>query len=143
MELAVRYFHFLAILIMFATVCGQHLLLSKQIDAATLKKAFIIDAIYGISALLVLACGLSLWFILGKPAAFYNGNWIFHIKVTLFVLTGLLSIRPTVFFNKARGSKADIIDVPPSVLHIIRLEILLLAVIPLLAILMARGIGQI
>jgi putative membrane protein len=91
----------------------------------------------------LLTVGLTLWFgNVGKSSAFYSKNWIFHTKITLFALIGILSIHPTVFFiRKRKGSADEVIAIPKSVFWMLRLELLLLAIIPLLAGLMARGVG--
>ncbi len=102
-----------------------------------------IDAVYGIAALTLLGAGLTLWLSnIGKPAEFYSRNWIFHTKISLFLLVGILSIYPTVFFIKQRkGAPEESVNVPKSVFTLLRLELTLLVIIPLLAGLMARGVG--
>lgn len=140
-DLLVRYGHFLGVFILFATLFAEHLLLKPRVDKATLRKLVVIDGIYGASALLVLVMGLLLWLTVGKPSEFYSGNWILHLKVSLFVLVGLLSIVPTVFYIKHRNTGETHIDVPKKLIMIIRLELMLLVIIPLLAVLMAHGIG--
>jgi putative membrane protein len=78
----------------------------------------------------------------GKPSVVYSKNWIFHTKLTLFVFVGLLSIYPTVFFSRNRkGDPEEVVQVPQLVVWVIRSELLLLFIIPLLAGLMAHGIG--
>ena len=141
LELLIRYCHFLGIIALFVTLVGEHLLVTPQMDRTTLKRVGRLDAIYGIAAGIVLAAGLYLWFAGSKGAAFYSANPIFHIKVTLFVVVGLLSIYPTVFFLRSRKLPGEIIAVPRKIIVLIRAQLALLLVIPLLAVLMARGIG--
>lgn len=140
-EILVRYFHILAVLVLFASLVAQHLLINAEVSRATLRRIAIIDGIYGLSALLVLAAGLTLWFGVGKPAAYYNSFGLFHLKVTLFIVIGLLSIYPTVWFRRTLKSAADPVMVPRGLVMIIRLELLLVALLPLLAICVARGVG--
>jgi Predicted membrane protein len=141
-DLFVRYFHFLGIFAMFALLTVQHMLLKGQVAAGGMKKIAIIDAAYGASALVVLLCGLGLWLWVGKPAGFYSHNWVFHTKVTLFVVVGILSIFPTLFILKNR-KKTTTVDVPKYIVMLVRFELLLLCIIPLLAVLMANGVGYI
>lgn len=141
LDLIVRYSHFLAIFVLFSALFAEHLLLKPKVDRATLKKLVILDAIYGASALVVLAMGLILWFGVGKPASFYNTNWILHLKVSLFVLVGLLSIVPTLFFMRQRSQQTEWVSIPKHLIIIVRVELCLLVVIPLLAVFMAHGIG--
>ena len=139
-DYSVRYFHFLAIFAMFALLTCEHLLLKGRLPAQIMQKLAIIDVAYGMSAIVVLLCGLSLWFLVGKPPGFYNHNWILHAKVGLFVLVGLISIIPTIFILKHRKTNTDV-DVPKHIVMCIRIELLLLCIIPLLAVLMANGVG--
>lgn len=139
-DLFVRYFHFLGIFAMFAVLTVQHMQLKGQVAAGGMKKIAVLDAAYGVAALVVLLCGLGLWLWVGKPAGFYSHNWVFHTKITLFVLVGILSIMPTLFILKNRKNPGPV-TVPKSIVMIIRMELLLLCIIPLLAILMANGVG--
>lgn len=139
-EVWVRYFHFLGIIAVGATLVAEHLLLKAELTPKEIRRLARIDAIYGLSALLVLAMGLTLWFVVGKPAVFYNHNGIFHAKVSLFLIVALLSIYPTIFFIKNRSSDQNIL-VPKKIIMLIRIELLILAILPLLAALMAKGIG--
>jgi putative membrane protein len=142
LEIIIKYLHFLSIFTIVAALSGEHLLLKDQLSRKEIRRISILDTIYGISALTLLLAGLSLWLWVGKPAEFYSKNWIFHLKLTLFIIIGLLSIYPTIFFLKQRkGDEEEKVDVPKRVKMMIRLELLLLFIIPLLASLMAKGIG--
>lgn len=77
------------------------------------------------------------------PVEYYSSNWLFHLKVTIFIVMALLWIHPTRFFSKNRRAIEDTITVPKSIVMVIRMELLLLVVLPLLAVLMARGYGVI
>lgn len=143
LEIIVRYIHFVGIILFSATLFAEHLLLTPVIEKKTLSKLLVIDAIYGASAVVILFAGLTLWFGVGKPAAFYNANWIFHTKVTLFILIALLSIYPTTFFMRHRKSTQPYIQVPKSLILLLRAELTLLLILPLLAVLMSRGVGMI
>lgn len=143
MEIFLRYVHFISIFAIVSTLVSEHLLLKKSMTRSELARMARVDAVYGIAALTLLAAGLTLWFGgVGKPTAFYSGNWIFHLKITLFLIVGLLSIYPTVFFLRNRKGKADeVVAVPPKLFWMLRLELILLFIIPLLAGLMAKGVG--
>jgi putative membrane protein len=99
--------------------------------------------VYGIAALTLLCAGLTLWLGgVGKPSEFYSKNWIFHTKITCFLIVGLLSIYPTIFFiRNSKGDPHEAVEIPRSIFVMLRFELLLLFIIPLLAGLMARGIG--
>ncbi|WP_026998734.1 DUF2214 family protein [Eisenibacter elegans] len=142
LEISIKYVHFLCIFAIVGALVGEHLLLKPTLSRQELRRLSRIDAIYGISALLLLAAGFTLWFGVGKPADFYTKNWIFHLKIGLFVLIGLLSIYPTVFFlQQSKGQDEELVSIPPLLVWCVRLELLALAIIPFCASLMARGIG--
>ncbi|HEU5148807.1 MAG TPA: DUF2214 family protein [Chryseosolibacter sp.] len=143
MEIFLRYVHFISIFAIVSTIVSEHLLLKKTMTRRELGRIARVDAVYGIAALTLLAAGFTLWFGgVGKPTDFYSGNWIFHTKITLFLIVGLLSIYPTVFFLRNRkGNPDEIVAVPSKVFLMLRLELVLLFIIPLLAGLMAKGIG--
>lgn len=143
LELFLRYLHFISIFAIVGTLVSEHLLLKPVLKRSEILRLSRIDGIYGLAALTLLTVGLTLWFGgIGKPASFYTQNWIFHLKLTCFASIGLLSIYPTVFFLKNRkGNLSEDIVIPKTIFWCIRLELLLLVIIPLLAGLMARGVG--
>ena len=142
-EILLRYVHFVSIFVIVSTLVAEHLLLKRELTRGELSRIARIDAIYGLAALTLLAAGLTLWFSgVGKPSIYYTKNWIFHTKLTFFATVGLLSIYPTIFFIRNRkGNQTEIVAVPKAVFWMLRFELLLLFIIPLLAGLMARGIG--
>jgi putative membrane protein len=142
-EILLRYIHFISIFAIVGVLVSEHLLLKKEMTRSEISRLAKIDAVYGMAAVTLLIAGLTLWLgSYGKPAVYYTRNWIFHIKLTLFLTIGLLSIYPTVFFIKQRKGKPDeTIKIPASVFWMLRLELLLLVIIPFLAGLMSKGIG--
>ncbi|PCK32847.1 DUF2214 family protein [Pseudoalteromonas piscicida] len=140
-EIVVRYIHFIGILFLASTLAIENVLLSKSMSNQGIKRLAVIDGLYGVSALVTLGAGLTLWLVVGKPSEFYTKNPIFHAKVGLFLLVGLLSIIPTVFLLKHRNTTAANLSVPQRIIVIKRVEMLLLLVLPLLATLIARGYG--
>lgn len=138
-EIFVRYIHFLSIMALSASLVAEHMALSKEVTDQQLKKAVKINAFYGVCMLLIFITGLLLWFSVGKSAEYYNSNWLFHTKLTIFIWLALLSIHPTVFLLKNKNTTQKIIKIPKSVLVLVRFELVLLGVIPLLAVLIANG----
>jgi len=143
LEIFLRYIHFLCIFAIVGSLVSEHAMLKKSMTRRDIGRLATIDAVYGIAAAILVVAGLTLWLgSIGKPAVFYTKNWIFHTKLTLFILIGLSSIIPTVFFLKNRkGNLDEIVAVPGRVFMMLRLELLLLAILPLLAGLMAHGVG--
>ncbi|MBX2844404.1 MAG: DUF2214 family protein [Flammeovirgaceae bacterium] len=140
----IKYLHFIAIFGVVGSLITEQFMIDEKLTKKEIKRLSFVDAVYGISAILVLVAGFTLWFGVGKPAEFYTKNWIFHTKVTLFIFVGILSIYPTIFFLKKRNGDdiLTIIHIPKVILWSIRIELLIVFVIPLLAILMALGIGR-
>jgi putative membrane protein len=143
LELALRYLHFISIFGIVGTLVSEHLLLKPIVKRSEILRLSRIDAVYGLAALTLLAAGFTLWLGgIGKPTSFYSQNWIFHLKLTCFIVIGLLSIYPTVFFIKKRkGEPTDEVVIPKGIFWCIRIELTLLFIIPLLAGLMSRGVG--
>lgn len=143
------YLHYLSIFVLFALLSVEHVQFKLPLDLRRARSLIITDIAYGISAGVVLFTGLArvLWY--GKGLDYYLGNSLFHAKVGLFILVGLISVAPTfVFLNWRNSLKAgEVPQVSPRqarlVIMVIRLELLLLLTIPLLAVLMARGYGVI
>jgi len=139
-DIIFRYLHFLGIIVFSAALFSEHLLLKREMNSSEIKKVAVLDLIYGVSALLVMAVGFVLWFWVGKPAKFYSQNPIFMVKITLFFVIAFLSIYPSVFFFKHRKTENNV-TVPKIIFMLLRFEMILLLLIPLLAVYMAKGIG--
>ncbi len=139
-----RYLHFIAVFAVVGAIVAEQFMVSKSMTRGQIKKIAIVDGIYGLGAILALIGGVILWFWVGKPAEFYTKNWLFHTKLTLFVVLGLLSAYPTIFFLKHRkGNDLNTeIRVPSIVFFCLRLELILLFIIPIVATLMSLGIGS-
>lgn len=142
-EIILRYIHFISVFAIVASIVGEHLLLKESMTRREIRRIAVLDSVYGVAVITLLGAGLTLWLsTIGKPAEFYSKNWIFHLKLTLFVLIGLLSIIPTVFFAKNRkGDLEEVVEIPNRIKWAIRLELLILFVMPITATLMAKGIG--
>ena len=144
LEIILGYLHFTSIVVIVSTLVVEHLLLQKEMPRSSVARLAKVDALYGLAALTLLGAGLTLWFSgVGKPTEFYSQNWIFHTKITLFGLVGLLSIYPTIFFLKNRkGNPEEMVSIPKIIFWMLRFELLLLFIIPLLGGLMAKGVGH-
>jgi putative membrane protein len=147
MMIAIPYLHYIGIMVLMGSLIAEHLLLKPKMNKEQISTLAGIDLIYGLSALLVLATGLLRWFVYGKGTAYYLSNHFFHAKLTLFVILGALSIIPTIKFLKWRkqvnnGQEPDLNDrIAKKLLMIIRLELLILVIIPLLAVMIFMGVG--
>ena len=110
-------------------------------DAAGIFKVYLIT---GVAILITLSAGLALWLYVGKPAAFFSGNPIFHVKIGLFIVLLSVLAYPARYFSTITSGPevaSQPISIPPSVQRLQKTAVPLLLVMPLLAYLMARGIG--
>ena len=142
-EILLRYLHFICIFGIVSSLVAEHILLKTSLKRKEIGRIAKIDGIYGFAVLVLLAAGMTLWLGgYGKPMEFYTQNALFQTKLAMFLLIGLLSIYPTVFFFKKRkGDPTELVEIPKSIFWSIRLELLLVFTIPLLAGLMAKGIS--
>ena len=142
LELGLRGLHFLGLLLMFGALLAEFALLRPQLSRAEIGRIARFDALYGLSAILVVGAGLSLWLGVGKPSEFYSQNPLFLIKISLAGLAGLISLYPTVWFLQRRKGQADeLLPIPNSIRYAIYAQIGIYLGLPFLASLMARGIG--
>lgn len=145
--LALAWLHYLAMMFLAAALIAEHLMFLPRPDRAMARKIVVVDLIYGISLLVALLTGLGRMFHGGKGALFYMQNPAYHTKFTLFVVMALVWIYPAVkFFGWRRALRAG--DTPlmnegesRRVFMAIRIQLLIIVLLPLLAAMMARGIG--
>jgi len=140
-EILVRYLHFFGIISLTAGLVVEQFLISNEVSVNTMNKITVADAICGMGALLIIISGMLLWFVVGKPAEFYSGNWVFYTKLTIFLTIIILASYPALFFIRARNSQLSVINVPQLVITLIRIEAVLLFTVPLFAVFMAKGYG--
>jgi putative membrane protein len=140
----VAWIHYATIMLMIASLLGEHLLLKREMTAAEARTVQRLDIVYGGSATLVLVTGIMRMF-LEKGAAYYNHHIAFHILFGIFVLAALLSIYPTRIFlrwrsdtNAGRGQQLAH-DQFGKLQMILRVEMTLLLLAPFFATWMAHG----
>ncbi|MFT7196992.1 MAG: putative membrane protein [Marinoscillum sp.] len=138
----VKYLHFVGIFMVVAALFTEMILVRREMTLSKLNLLSKVDGLYGMGAMISVGAGLVMWFAIGKPSDFYSSNFLFLTKVGLFTLVGIASIWPTVYFLKFRKSKGeDLTEVPFYLIWIIRFEVALLLILPLLAVTMANGIS--
>lgn len=147
LDAGLAYAHFLAIFALAYALLAEWFELRRGAAVLDVTRLAQLDLAFMIAAIAVLASGAARWWYGAKTAAFYTSNPVFHAKIGLFVLVGLLSIWPTIAFMRWRRRRiADpAYAVPAAEWRRARLLLIAelhgLAIIPLLAVLMARGIG--
>lgn len=137
----VKYLHMIGIMVLLASLVSEHFLIKSRMTPAEMGKVARMDIVYGISAIIVLLTGMALWFHVGKGADFFSPNLLLHAKVGIFALAALISIYPTVFFIKQRRSVEPSMVIPKAIVMCVRIELLLLLLVPLFAVLVVQGYG--
>ena len=141
------YAHFIAIMLISSFLGAELLLLRTELKAKTVEVLAKADMGYFLSAGLALLAGALHLGLSPKGLMFYAGNPIMWAKVGLFFGIALLSLIPTRRFvdwrHKVRMDRG--FQVPAneasSMRRIVFIELHLLALLPLLAVMMSRGIG--
>ena len=120
----------------------------KNMSLAEIRRIQRTDLVYGISAGLLLLVGLLRVFFFEKGPNFYMNNPFFWVKMTAFLVVGLLSIDPTIRYIRwnqtLRQNNVPEISEPEfrRTRLLLWLELIGIAVILLAAPLMARGVGM-
>ena len=141
------YLHFAAIFTLLWFLAKEWTLFKAGPEFLDAKRLALADIGYFLAAMAVLATGLMRAFAGAKGWAFYAHNPVFHAKVGTFVLVALVSVWPTrVFMRWRRAAQANPAFRPElaewrGVRIFLMIELHLIALIPLFAVLMARGIG--
>ncbi|WP_454764583.1 DUF2214 family protein [Cupriavidus campinensis] len=141
------FFHFLAIFILVTLLAAEAVVLRPGMTPAIVRRLSLYDLFYFLSAMAVLASGLLRLFYGAKGVDFYLHNPWFHAKVTVFVLIALCSLPPTFAIARWRKQARKLPDFVPTPAEIRRarrwvmIEAHVFILLPLCAVMMARGIG--
>ncbi len=147
LDAILAYLHFMAIFGLFATLMYEVILLKAGVATLDVETLATTDRKFGIQAVVVLVTGALRVGFGAKGAAFYMHNPAFHLKIGLFVLAALISIVPTIAFLRWRKSRRSDPSwrVPEAqwrrMQKLVRLEMAIVALIPLAAVIMSRGLG--
>lgn len=147
LDALLAYAHFVAIIATASTVIAEAILCRPGLTLPWAQRLGRVDLFYLVTAAFALTTGLLRLFFGIKGSAFYVGNPVFWIKISLFVAVGLISIIPTLRFirwtKRLAANNGTVIaeDEIMGTARIIYVELALLALIPLMGTLMARGFG--
>jgi len=145
-EVLLAYLHYLSIIATGSFLTAELILCRPPLGEAQVRQLTRVDVAYFVSALGALATGVLRLFFYAKGLGFYLPNPAFQAKLGLYVIVAVLSVWPTMRFIRwsrglAQGSAPDPAEVR-AVRRLVHVELMLLALIPLMAVLMARGIGR-
>ncbi len=146
LESFLAYAHLVAILTMVVFLTSEAALCRVDwLNAAVVRRLARVDILYAVAAVLVLLTGLARTYWGMKGMAWYWQQPLLHIKFTLFVVIGLMSIKPTLNFRRwlrrldADGSLPSAQEVQTT-RRWVMVQAHLLILVPLAATLLARGV---
>lgn len=142
------YLHYTAIFVLFAFMTVEVILVRGALDLERVRLLGRYDIWYFGAAGAALLTGFLRLGLGAKGASFYTDHWPLYVKIGLFVVVGLISVKPTLAFIRWRRmmEKDPAWHVPEEERRAIRkllmLEVHLAALIPVFAVVMARGLGR-
>ena len=148
LEALLAYAHILAFLTLVVFLASEAALCRVEwMNEAVVRRLGRLDLIYGISAAVVLLTGLARIYFGVKGSAWYWTHPLLHLKLTLFVVIGGLSIAPTRSFIRWRrtldaGGGLPSQEAVRRTRRLIMWQAHLLPLIPLAAVFLARGFGK-
>ena len=143
----VAYVHYLSFMLCFAALVVERRLIKASPNRREATAMVITDIVYGIAALALLGSGILRVMYFGQGSEFYTQNPLFWWKVGLYLSVGGLSLYPTVTYilwaiPLRKGELPQVTEALANRLGwIINIELAGFASIPLMATLMARGVG--
>jgi len=148
LEAILAYLHLLAILTMVVFIASEAALCRVEwLNAKVVERLAKVDLVYGIAAIMVLATGVArtVWGV--KGMGWYWTNPLLHVKLTLFVAIGVISIVPTLTYFRWRKALRRDGALPAEAevrktRRLVMIQAHLLALIPLVAVFLARGFGK-
>ena len=144
---ATAYLHYVAMIAMSTLLVLELAVCVPGLSAVRVRLLWRLNHIYLGAGVLAVGSGVAYFIWFGRSAAFYLHNPVFYIKLALFAALGLISMPPTLQYSRWLHS----CETGPHAVtgyqvvrmrrHIVA-QLVLLAVIPLMATFMARGIGM-
>jgi putative membrane protein len=147
LDAVLAYLHYAAIFTLFSFLTAQAVLIRRPLDAGMIRLLGRTDLWFGGSAGLVLATGFLRAIYGAKGPDFYFDAWPVYVKVGLFLAVGVISIKPTLTYIQWRRALAHDaawqvpVEEQRRTRRLIMIEVHLAALIPVFAVIMARGLG--
>ena len=144
---SVAYIHYLSFMVCFGALIFERISLKTDPSKKEAISMVVADVLYGIAGIALLISGIYRVIKFGHGSDFYTQNPIFWTKIIAFAAVGSLSLYPTITYIlwAVPLSKGKLPEVTTNLVArlklILNIELLGFALIPLLATLMARGIG--
>jgi uncharacterized membrane protein len=131
----VKIFHITAVIALFAASLYKNIMLSKSsMIQSQLYACLSADKISGVAAGILVISGLYILFGLSEQRSHYLNNMYFLAKMAVFVSASALIIFTKIYLRKnARKGSEIIVEVPPIIRLILRIDILGLLTLVFLA----------
>ena len=142
LDLSLAIAHHVLIFALFGVLVVELALVKKGMNQGAITRVAAVDLWYGILAALILAVGFFRAVYAAKGWAYYSHNAFFWAKIATFLVIGLLSVPPTIFFIKSR--RAETIPADDEIRRIrvlLHLGAVLFLLLPAFAAALARGYG--
>jgi putative membrane protein len=139
------FLHHLSAFTLVSAVAVEFVLIRGELTLSSARRLQVTDLVLGIAAGALFVVGLLRVFFFEKGASYYFHSHAFLLKLSLFIVIGLLSIIPTMEFLSWRGAlKAGQVPVMEAkkrsrVTAVIHAELAAIVIILLCAAIMARG----
>lgn len=145
MNIIVALLHHIAAFTLVGSLLTELVLVRQPLSLSSAKSLRFIDSIYGMSAMLIIVLGVLRVMYFEKGQDYYLHSHAFMLKMTAFIVVGLLSIYPTVVFLRwGKAIKQNQLPVFPdaqarTIQTILKLELAGVVFILAGAVLMAKG----
>ena len=148
LDAVLAYFHFMAIFVLFAYMVVEAVMLRGTLDEERVRRLGRIDLIYFGAAIAVLVTGFLRAVFGMKGPDYYFSWWPIYAKLGTFLVIGIISVIPTLayirwrrMFERDPAWKVPA-DEQKKMRRIVMIQLHLAALIPVFAVIMARGIGR-
>lgn len=148
LDAILAYLHFTAVFLLFSFMVVETMMMRGSLDAAAVRVLGRVDIWFFGSAIAALVTGFLRLVWGAKGPDFYLASWPIYVKVALFLAIGIISVWPTLRFIQWRRmfERDPAWKVPDDerrlVRRLIMVEVHLAALIPLVAVVMSRGLGR-
>jgi putative membrane protein len=147
LDAALAYLHYAAIFTLFAFLTVQAMVLRAPLDQRLVRLLGRSDIWVAGAAGATLVTGFLRAGLGAKGGDFYFGSWPIYVKIAMFAVVGLMSIKPTLAYIRWRKAyEQDPTWSVPAGEHAamrkrVMAEVHIAALIPVVAVIMARGLG--
>lgn len=148
LDALLAYLHYLALFGLFSLLVAETMLVRGELDARAIRLIGRVDLWYFGVAMGALVTGFLRLALGAKGADFYLAQWPVYVKLGLVLVVAMVSVYPTLAFVRwRRALDHDAAWRVPAqdrarMRRLIFIELHVAALIPIFAVMMARGLGR-